>query len=530
MAKMESWLQQLIQKSYLMSKTNSTPHIININHTSDNILSFLEADDIGFVPHRIYYLKNLDTKTERGFHAHKKLKQVIIAMSGSFDIELEGNNRTYSFPLNNSNKALYIPPGYYRIFRNFTKDAVCLVLASEKYEEEDYIRDYKKFKAWEKSSTKVTKVDYTHIDRELNFLGPSLHLSIKNILYSKQLILGPNVQKFEEEFANYCCTKYAIAVANGIDAIRLILKALNISHGDEVIIPSHTYIATALAVHDVGAKPIFIDNHPDTYNIDPGLIESAITKDTKAIIPVHMHGLPCYMSAINEIAKKFNLKVIEDSAQAHGATFNHKKCGSFSDAAAFSLYPTKNLGCYGDGGIITTSDKSLAEKLYALRNYGSTIRYQHELPGVNSRLDEMQAAILLLKLPHLDMWNMRRIQIAKKYIDSLKHLTNIILPITPKGMQHIYHHFVIRLKSKHLRDQLQQHLCNHNIATMIHYPTPLHLEQLFKTMSNSLPNLIHSEEFSNTALSLPISPFLKDEEVEYVICHLINFSQQQNII
>lgn len=505
-----------------MTKILDFPRLININHSKDNVLAFLEVQDLGFVPYRIYYLKQLETHLERGHHAHKKLKQVLVATSGSFVIDLEGCGNKFHFTLNDPNQGLYIPPGYYRILKNFSQNAVCVVFASDKYDETDYIRDYQDFKLWEEESRTIKKVDYAHIDRELEFLEPAISIAIKETLRNAQLILGPKVQKFEEEFAHYCGTKYAVAVANGLDAIRLILKALDISSGDEVIVPSHTFIATALAVHDVGAKPVFVDMNFETYNIDISQIENLITKNTKAIIAVHMHGLPCDMKSINEVAKKYNLKVIEDSAQAHGAVVDGIKCGNLSDAAAFSLYPTKNLGCYGDGGIITTSDSEIAEKLYALRNYGSKIRYQHDLPGINSRLDEVQAAILLVKLPYLNEWNERRIVIANKYILGLGLIKDIILPKTPENMKHIYHHFIIRLSSAKQRDMLQQYLKDNNITTVIHYPKPLHLEKLFVD-TLSAENLINSELFSETSLSLPISPFITDMEVQYVIDKISDF-------
>lgn len=496
-----------------------TPKLFLASHSSDNILSFIEARDIGFAPQRVYYLKNTDKTTQRGFHAHTKLKQAFIATSGSFVVELEGYGNKYCFTLDDPNKVLYVPAGYYRVIKNFSKNAVCLVLASDEYNEEEYIRDYQKFKIWEKEIMKVMKVDYTHLDRELEFLEPQITIAFKKALQENQLILGPNVKKFEEEFAKYCGVKYAIGVANGLDALHLILKAMNIGSNDEVIIPSHTFIASALAVQSVGAKPVFIDVDIDTYNMDPSLIEEAITPNTKAIMPVHMHGLPCDMEKITLIAKKYNLKVIEDSAQAHGALVHKRKCGSFGQAAAFSLYPTKNLGCYGDGGIITTSDDLIAEKLYALRSYGSQIKYQHDLPGVNSRLDEIQAAALLVKLPYLDQWNKKRAEIASLYKSKLENLSQIILPLSSPGMTHIYHHFVIRLESKKGRDDLQKYLKTHGITTVIHYPTPLHLEKVFM-QEGRLAKLRNSELFSDTALSLPISPFITHQEVEFVLHHI----------
>jgi dTDP-3-amino-3,4,6-trideoxy-alpha-D-glucose transaminase len=498
------------------------PVLFPVTTTSDNILSFLETEDIGFVVERIYYLKNASESLCRGNHAHKKLKQVFIAISGSFNIELEGYGKKYQYSLDNSSTALYLPSGYYRFIKNFSKDAVCLVLASAPYQEEDYIRDYKEFLDWQSAQGKVTVVDFTNLDREQEFLEPHLSIAIRNVLSTNHFILGNYLKKFEEEFAQYCGTKYAIGVANGLDALRLILKVMGIGSGDEVIIPSHTFIATALAVQAVGAKSVFVDINNETYNIDPKLIEAAITPRTKAIIPVHMHGLPCDMESINKVGKKFGLKVIEDSAQAHGAMINGQKCGSFGDAAAFSFYPTKNLGCYGDGGMITTSDDELAEKLYALRNYGSKIKYIHEIAGLNSRLDEIQAAALSVKLPYLDSWNEKRAEIAKHYMEALRDVGGVILPKTPDNMVHTYHHFVIMVRDKNQRNALQNYLKSKSIATVIHYPKPLHLEQIF-----DVPNkyrCTNSEIFSDTTISLPMSPFSKDEEVDYVVENIRAFA------
>ncbi len=337
------------------------------------------------------------------------------------------------------------------------------------------------------------------------------------ILDSGWYILGKNVEQFEKDFANFCGTKYAIGVANGLDALILILKALGIGKGDEVIVPANTYIATILAVVANGAKPVFVEPKIETYNLNPDLIEKKITKKTKAILAVHLYGLVSDIDKISEIAKKHNLYLIEDSAQSHGAIYNGKKSGSFGIASGFSFYPGKNLGALGDGGAITTNSKNLYDKLKALRNYGSHIKYENIYKGFNSRLDEFQAGVLITKLKHLDSDNKARISIAKMYEDGINN-PKIVKPLFVNDGSCVWHLYVIRCKN---RDKLKNYLAENSIETLIHYPIPPHKQEALKEYSKK--KLPITEKIHKEVLSLPISPIMKKSEVEFIIKKLNEF-------
>ena len=347
-----------------------------------------------------------------------------------------------------------------------------------------------------------------------NEIRKDLDNAYNQVLDRSYFIQGEECTKFEEEFATYCGAKYCIGVATGLDALWLVLKAMGIGKGDEVIVPSNTYIATALAVSFVGAKPVFVEPTIETYNIDVTKIEEKINGNTKAIIAVHLQGRAADMDAINALAKKYNLKVIEDAAQAHGTTYKGKKVGILGDAAGFSFYPGKNLGALGDGGCVVTNDKEIADKVRALGNYGSDYKYHHIYQGTNSRLDEMQAAFLRVKLPHLDKWNADRKRIAEKYLTGI---TNpfIKLPLASNDeYEHIYHVFVIRCDK---RDELEKYLNDNGIGTVKHYPIPMHLQEAYKELGLKQGDLPIAEEISNTVLSIPMYYGMTDEEVEYVI-------------
>lgn len=354
-----------------------------------------------------------------------------------------------------------------------------------------------------------------------NEIRQELDSAYNRVLDKSYFIHGDECRKFEEEFAEYCGVKYCVGVATGLDALFLILKAMNIGNGDEVIVPSNTYIATALAVSYTGAKPIFVEPEIETFNINPSRIEEKITSNTKAIIAVHLQGRTADMEAINDIAKKHNLKVIEDAAQAHGAKYKGKKAGSLCDAAGFSFYPGKNLGALGDGGCITTNNKKLADKVRALGNYGSDYKYHHIYKGVNSRLDEIQAAFLRVKLPNLDRWNEDRRATAKKYFESIKNpLIKLPLKSTDE-FEHIYHVFVIRCDK---RDELEKYLNVNGIGTVKHYPIPMHEQECYKDLEIKHGELPIAEEISKTVLSIPMYYGMTDEEINYVIYILNSFS------
>lgn len=347
-----------------------------------------------------------------------------------------------------------------------------------------------------------------------NEIRQELDSAYNRVLDKSYFIQGDECRKFEEEFADYCGVKYCVGVASGLDALILILKAMGIGNGDEVIVPSNTYIATALAVSYNGAKPVFVEPEIETFNINPSRIEEKITSNTKAIIAVHLQGRTADMEAINVIAKKHNLKVIEDAAQAHGAKYKGIKAGSLGDAAGFSFYPGKNLGALGDGGCVTTNDKALAEKIRALGNYGSDYKYHNIYKGVNSRLDEIQAAFLRVKLPNLDRWNEDRRATATKYFEGIKN-TLIKLPLkSTNEFEHIYHVFVIRCDK---RDELEKYLNDNGIRTLKHYPIPIHEQECYKDLGIKHGELPIAEEISRTVLSIPMYYGMTEDEINYVI-------------
>lgn len=347
------------------------------------------------------------------------------------------------------------------------------------------------------------------------------HLEIKDEImnafekiYNKNsFILGESVDLFEKEFAKYCNVDYCISCGNGLDALSIILRGYDIGDGDEVIVPSNTFIATALAASYAGAKVFFVDPDIKTFNIDVNKIEKAITNKTKAIIAVHLYGRPAEIDKIKVICNKYNLKLIEDAAQAHGAVYNGKKTGSLGDAAGFSFYPGKNLGALGDGGCILTNDAALAKKVKAIRNYGSEIKYNHEYKGVNSRLDELQAEFLRIKLPYLDKWNSSRQKSAKLYLEGIKN-AKIILPFVKSEYESIWHVFPIRTE---FRDALASYLKSNGIETLIHYPIPIHLQKAYNDLGFKLGDFPVAENISNTVLSLPLWYGISESEINYLI-------------
>lgn len=347
--------------------------------------------------------------------------------------------------------------------------------------------------------------------------------AFNRVFEANDYILGKEVKDFEEKFADYCGTKYAVGCGNGLDAIYLVLKALGIGAGDEVIVPSNTYIATALAVSYVGAKPVFVEPDIDTFNIDADKIEKAITPATKAVIAVNLYGRMAELDKIKEICSRRGLKLIEDSAQAHGATYKGKKSGFYSDAAAFSFYPGKNLGALGDGGAVVTNNEELAEKLRCLRNYGSKIKYRHIMKGTNSRLDEMQAAFLSAKLPRLDDWNAERNRIADKIIEKVNNPL-ITLPMASDEIYgNVWHIFAVLCEK---RDGLEKYLNEKGIGTNKHYPTPMHMQGAYLDLGIKEGELPIAEKISANELSLPVYYGMSEEQTDYLIDALNAFGRE----
>lgn len=340
------------------------------------------------------------------------------------------------------------------------------------------------------------------------------------VLDSGWFVLGHETKMFESEFSAYCESDYCIGVGNGLDALHLILRAYGIGEGDEVIVPSNTYIATWLAVSYAGAKPIPVEPDEKTYNIDPERIESAITPNTRAILAVHLHGQCADMDQIMLIAEKHGLKVIEDAAQAHGSLYKGRKAGSLGHAAGFSFFPGKNLGALGDGGAVTTNDASLADKVRILRNYGSEKKYHNSLKGYNSRLDELQASFLRVKLPHLDEDLARRKEIAGIYNKELNGVLNLTLPNVPGWSSHAWHLYVVRSPKREL---LQQHLKSEGVETLIHYPIPPHLQPAYSEYRFMERELPLADVISREVLSLPMGPHLNPEQCDSVIRAIQSF-------
>jgi len=367
-------------------------------------------------------------------------------------------------------------------------------------------------------------IPFIDLKREYAEIKEEIIQAISKVLESGQFILGEELEKFEKEFSNYIGVKYGVGVNSGSDALFLALRALGIGKGDEVITVSHTFTSTADAIVRNCARPVFVDIEADTYCMDVTKIEEKITDKTKAIIPVHIYGHPVDMDPVMEIAESYGLYVVEDACQAHGAEYKGKKVGSIGDIGCFSFYPTKNLGGYGDGGMIVTNDEELADKLRMLRNYGSRTKYHHEFLGVNSRLDEIQAAILRVKLKHLDGWNKRRREIAKLYNQLLKNSQKIVLPIEKEFGKHVYHLYVIRLKN---RDSLCKYLFKNGIQTLIHYPIPVHLQKSYQILGYSFEALPVTEKCAKEILSLPIYPNLKDTEIEYIAEKIIEYEERE---
>ena len=357
---------------------------------------------------------------------------------------------------------------------------------------------------------KIPFVSFRPMEEELN---DDIRTAFERVFARSWYIEGVECEEFEKAFAEYCSAEFCVGVGNGLDAIIMTLKALGIGNEDEVIVPSNTYIATALAVTYVGATPVFVEPDIKTFNIDPIYIEKAITEKTKAIIPVHLYGQACEMDTIVNTANKYNLYLVEDCAQAHGATYKGKKVGTFGDAACFSFYPGKNLGALGDAGAVITNNKKIADKIRALGNYGSDYKYHHILKGNNSRLDELQAAFLAAKLPSLDRMNEDRRRVAKMYSEGITN-PKIITPFVHRDCVPVWHIYGIRCKD---RDFLEAYLKENGIGTNKHYPIPMHLQDCYKDLHINQGALPIAEEISKTELSLPMYYGMKDEDIQYVI-------------
>jgi len=358
------------------------------------------------------------------------------------------------------------------------------------------------------------KIKFVDLNRQHNLYKDELLQAITAVLDKGDFILGDFVKEFEKSFSDYIGCQYAVGVDSGSSALSLALKTIDIRNGDEVITVPNTFISTAYAISDCGGKPVFVDVEEQTQLMDISLVESAVTSKTKAIIPVHLFGQMVDMNSLMKIAKKHNLFVIEDSCQAHGASQNGKKAGSIGDLACFSFYPGKNLGAFGDGGMITTSKKLYYERLMLLRNNGSIKKYYHKLKGRNARLDNIQAAVLKVKMKYLDEWNQKRKRIADKYSQSFNEVGDLILPAIKEENKSAHHLYVVRTK---YRDELYDYLNSNGIETIIHYPIPIHLQESYSELQLTSGSFPITELLANEILSVPIHPHLTNQDLRYII-------------
>ena len=486
-----------------------------------------ENQTIPFEIRRVYYIFGVEQGVRRGFHSHKELRQALICVHGEVKILVKTTEEEETVLLNDPSKALLIGPMVWREMYDFSADAVLLVLASEHYDEEDYIRDYAAYEreagkwlqemqetkktCWKQLASTSVRIPFSTVER--------MHQSIRREMTDKFLevydkgwfVSGEEVRLFEEEFAAANGARYAVGTGNGLDALYLAMRALGIGAGDEVLVPSNTFIATALAVSYTGAVPVLVDPDPDTYTMGEAGLAESVTSRTKAVVPVHLYGQTAQMDAVMEFARRHHLFVIEDCAQAHGALYKGKNAGTFGDAGCFSFYPGKNLGALGDGGIVITNDQSLAEKIRSLRNYGSTQKYEHTCQGINSRLDELQAAFLRIKLHRLEQYQDERNEIAQKYLTRI-HNEKICLPKIGKERTHVWHIFAVMCKE---RDRLRAYLNELGIDTVCHYPIAIAAQQAYETCGLKLTDF--AAYSAAHELSLPLYIGMTEEETDAVI-------------
>jgi len=367
------------------------------------------------------------------------------------------------------------------------------------------------------------KIPFVDLKAQYYDVKEEVNSAIQNVLEATAFSSGKFVEEFETDFAKFCNAKYAVGVNSGTSALHLGLQALGIGKGDEVITTPHTFISTVWAITYVGAKPVFVDIEPDYYTINPELIEKAITPKTKAIIPVHLYGHPADMSAIMEIAHKHGLKVIEDSAQAHGAMYNEQLCGSMGDVACFSFYPSKNLGAFGEAGAVTTNDADIALKIKQLRNHAQPERYLHNELGYNYRMDGIQGAVLKVNLSKINHWNNLRIKAADIYNENLKSISQVQTPKCNSNSKHIYHLYEIKLENKSIHDSLMQFLLSNDISCGLHYPVPVHLQEAYADLNYKVGDFPETENAADCLLSLPMFPHITQEMIEYIAENIKKF-------
>ncbi|HQP10618.1 MAG TPA: DegT/DnrJ/EryC1/StrS family aminotransferase [Candidatus Omnitrophota bacterium] len=357
------------------------------------------------------------------------------------------------------------------------------------------------------------KVPFIDFSEQYEAIKTRLDKDLKKVFVKADFIMGDEAKAFEQEFAKFCGVKYAVGVNSGTDALYMALGALDITVGDEVIIPTFTFIATALCISYTGAKPVFVDIEEETYNIDPKKLEAVITDRTRAIIPVHLYGQPANMDEIRAIAKKRNIMIVEDACQAHGATYKGKRAGALGDIGCFSFYPTKSLGAFGDAGIVITDREDINEKVRMLRDYGRKGRYEHKIKGYNSRLDTIQAVVLSAKLKYLDQWNAMRGQLAAYYCELLKDIPGVVVPTIKSHRTHVFQTFAVRVPN---RNVVMEKMQEKGVSVLIHYPIPIHLQEAYADTGHKKGDFPISERISDEILSLPMYPHMTKKQVKYV--------------
>jgi dTDP-3-amino-3,4,6-trideoxy-alpha-D-glucose transaminase len=475
---------------------------------------------IGFPVRRAYYIRDVPAGQSRGGHGHKALRQCFLCLRGSVRLSVTGGGSTEVVELARPSQAAVVGAGCWRDLSDFSDDSVVIVLASEEYDEADYIRDYGDFLRWDAGQEPVAAVPYLDLARTSRAMGPEMELAIDRVIRSGRLIGGEEVERFERDFANYCGVGHMVGVGNGLDALVMALRAWGIGPGDEVIVPAHTFVASALAVDEVGAIPVLVDVEPDTGLMDMSKLGAAISERTRAVMPVHLYGHPADMDALAAAIGGRDIKVLEDACQAHGARYKGARCGGLGDAAAFSFYPTKNLGALGDAGALATSDAALADRARMLANYGSREKYRHDVAGRNSRLDPLQAAVLGVKLERLDAWNAKRGELALRYLAGLSHIRGIELPPVRAWAEPVWHVYPIRAPG--VRDELQAFLTGRGVGTNIHYPTPVHLQPCYagRWREGDFPA---AESLARSILSLPLDQTHTAREIDFVIAAVRDF-------
>jgi dTDP-3-amino-3,4,6-trideoxy-alpha-D-glucose transaminase len=488
---------------------------------ANGILGVAEVSKhIGFPVHRAYYIRDVPEGQSRGGHGHRALRQCFLCLRGSVRLSVTRSGVTEVVELTRPSQAAVVDPGCWRDLSDFSEDSVVIVLASDEYDEADYMRDYAEFLRWDAGQEAVTAVPYLDLARTSQALGAEMELAMRQVVRSGRLIGGEAVERFEARFAAYCGSAQMVGVGNGLDALSLALRAWGVGPGDEVIVPAHTFVASALAVDAVGAAAVLVDVEPDTGLMDMAQAAAAITARTRAVMPVHLYGHPADMDALAGAIDGRDIKILEDACQAHGARYKGRRCGALGDAAAFSFYPTKNLGALGDGGGLTTQDAATAERVRMLANYGAREKYRHELAGGNSRLDAIQAAVLDVKLDHLDAWNARRGELALRYLMGLSDVRGLHLPPVRGWAQPVWHVYPVRAPG--VRDDLQAFLAERGVGANIHYPTPVHLQPCYagRWAEGDFPV---AEALAKSMLSLPLDAMHSNREIDFVIAQVRAF-------